>query len=82
MTEKAQPKWFELKQNNASSGRFLASFILLEKFVEEIPKTINISSEQYVMTLLILGIRGLKQNSILPIKNPYVIFDIDAFDAF
>ena len=35
-----------------------------------------------MMTLLILGIRGLKQNSIIPIKNPYVIFDIDAFEAF
>jgi hypothetical protein len=82
MTEKPEPKWFELKQNNAISGRFLASFILLRNSVEDIPKTINIASEEYVMTLLILGIRGLKQNSIIPIKNPYVIFDIDAFDAF
>jgi hypothetical protein len=45
MTEKADPKWFELKQNNAVSGRFLASFILLDNFAGEIPKTINISSE-------------------------------------
>ncbi len=39
-------------------------------------------SDKYVVTLLILGIRGLKQNSLIPIKNPYVIFDIDSFDAF
>lgn len=31
MNERPEPKWFELKQNMAHAGRFLASFILLPK---------------------------------------------------
>lgn len=44
LNDRPEPKWFELKQNNAVAGRFLASIILLTKVVEEIPKTINMPS--------------------------------------
>lgn len=29
-----------------------------------------------------LGVRGLKNNSIIPVKNPYLVFDIDGFEVF
>ena len=72
MGTRPKPKWFNITQNGILSGRFLASFILLQNFSECIHPQINIPRAKFRLNLFILGLRGLKSTGILSVKKPYI----------
>jgi len=45
-------------------------------------KSIDIPKKKYVVTLLILGLRGLKSNGLLDVKKPYIEFDYKSLNLF
>lgn len=86
--EKITPKWqpFRLGMSNRVQGELLISFYILERespnFVEltkKIPQ-INIypETEDYIFKLNVIGLRKLEPLGILPVRRPYVLFDLNS----
>jgi hypothetical protein len=48
---------------------------VLPNYTQSIPKEINIPQRKYEMTLVVMGLRGLKHSGILSVKQPFIEFD-------
>src|SRR5574343_631342 len=82
---KIKPRWQQLflPLSNRPQGQILMSFIILDQ--EKFPdpkifiKDINILPEirKYTFEINIIGLRDLKPLSLIPVKKPFIIFDIN-----
>jgi hypothetical protein len=74
-TANPEPFWYTIENNGLAVGKFLATFRVLPNYTQSIPKQINIPKKKYEMTLVVMGLRGLKHSGILSVKQPFIEFD-------
>ena len=80
-----RPKWHDLylPKSNKKQGQIMLAFYLfdeshldLEKQIDYLPKTIPYSCE-----INVLGLRDLKPLSMLPVKKPFIKFDMNSLNV-
>jgi hypothetical protein len=71
-TANPEPFWYTIENNGLVVGKFLASFRVIPNYTQSIPKQINIPKKKYEMTLVVMGLRGLKHSGILSVKQPFI----------
>lgn len=79
------PQWINLHLplSNKKQGQLLVSFTLIDNYRSDLTnkiKDINIypSTEMYSFEINILGLRSLQHKGILPIKKPFISFDLNS----
>lgn len=82
------PSWVDLHLNlsNKKQGKILLSFYLIEESKTDLINklnTLNISPEStnFTFEINVLGLRGLQSKGIIPVKKPYIIFDINSISS-
>jgi len=83
-----KPTWTQLylPLSNRRQGQLLLSFFILEKEKfpdsEKFVKEINIYPEirKFTFEINILGLRDLQPLSLLPVKKPFIIFDVNSIN--
>ena len=80
----ADPRWYKLytPKSNQQVGQLLMSFYIFSKDsklglkdIQIIPKTVP-----YTFEINLLGLRDLKPLSLLPVKKPYIKFDLNSLN--
>jgi len=68
-----------LLENQNNCGRILASFQFLEAnmFNNSLEMNITPKTEKYIISIKILGLRGLKSLGLFPVSRPFIKFDIN-----
>lgn len=85
---KVKPIWHQLylPLSNRRQGQLLCSFFILEKEKfpdsEKFVKEIDIYPEirKFTFEINILGLRELQPLSLLPVKRPFIIFDVNSIN--
>lgn len=79
------PSWVNLylPLSNKKQGKVLLSFYLIEESRSDLInkiKSLDISppNELYSFELNVLGLRGLQPRGIIPVKKPYIMFDLNS----
>jgi hypothetical protein len=88
LKQEFKPRWQQLylPVSNRPQGQLLMSFIIIEKDrfpnVELLKKEINIVPEikNYTFEMNILGLRDLQPLSLIPVKKPFIIFDVNSIN--
>ncbi len=84
-THQREPKWHNLflPISNKKQGRILLSFYIFDSEHEHLIKDINIEQELtlYNFEINILGLRRLKPLGIIPIKKPFIKFDLNSLNV-
>lgn len=82
------PSWVDLHLNlsNKKQGKILLSFYIIEETKTDLINKLNkldISPEStnYCFEINVLGLRGLQSKGIIPVKKPYIIFDINSISS-
>ena len=80
-----EPKWHNLflPKSNKKQGRILLSFYIFDSEHEHLIKDINIEQKVtlYNFEINILGLRQLKPLGIIPIKKPFIKFDLNSMNV-
>jgi hypothetical protein len=80
----AEPRWYKLytPKSNQQVGQLLMSFYIFSKEsklglnnIQIVPKTVP-----YTFEINLLGLRDLKPLSLLPVKKPYIKFDLNSLN--
>lgn len=64
------------------AGKFLATFRMLPNYNKSIPRDIILPKKEFQLMLVIMGLRGLKNSSVISVKQPYIEFDFAGLDVF
>ena len=88
LKQEFKPRWEQLylPVSNRPQGQLLMSFLIIEKDrfpnVEMLKKEINIVPEikNYTFEMNILGLRDLQPLSLIPVKKPFIIFDVNSIN--
>lgn len=75
-----RPEWFDIKygQDDLTSGRILASFNFYEEPPLVILRQLSQPLQKYHVNIKVLGVRGLVSLGIIPVKRPFIRFDINS----
>lgn len=73
----AKPVWYDLVIEDMKYGKFLLGINIFRNSSVSIPKKIEFAKKMFTVNLFILGLRGLKSNGVVSIRNPYLEFDFD-----
>lgn len=84
-TEKIMPKWEQLylDKSNRPQGQILISFYILSQENSKMLYNIDIVPEviPYSFEINALGLRDLKPLSFIPVKKPFVSFDLNSINV-
>ena len=79
-----KPQWHDLllSQSNIQQGQILLSAFILDKSHTHLYNTISILPEtvNYTFELNVLGLRDIQPLSIIPVKKPYLLFDLNSIN--
>ena len=83
--ENVRPKWQQLylEKSNRAQGQVLISFNIFDEGHQSMAYQINIEPETvpYSVEINALGLRDLKPLSFLPVKKPFISFDINSINV-
>ena len=79
-----EPKWHPIRfrPGDPKCGEVLCSFCVVEhdyqfvKYYEDVDLRANVEFDDFDVDILILGLRNLESPGILPVKKPYIKFNI------
>ena len=84
-TEPLKPRWQQLylEKSNRPQGQILISFYIFDELNSTLCYHINIEPETipYTVEINALGLRDLKPLSFIPVKKPYVSFDLNSINV-
>ena len=84
-SDKIKPQWQQLylERSNRAQGQLLLSFYIIDTEHSGLISQIDITPETipYTVEINALGLRDLKPLSFLPVKKPYISFDLNSINV-